>query len=162
MDTQNRKLVWSKWGLGGLIGTLGAFVGQLSGVMANKAIDGGLGEWGEGPALLGLVVRTILEILGPSVGSTLGIYRAGIEKGDIIPIQRLGKTCLGCISGGIAGWFVSYPFGPIFWFLLPPFLSAGVGTAVDLGGQHRPLHATIISTILVGLSSTLLVWFLWP
>ena len=83
-----------------------------------------------------------------------------IKKGETIPIPGWGKTYLGCIAGSIVGWFVSYPFGPIFWVLLPPFFAAGVGAAIHFWGQYRPLLANIIAMVSVGLSAMVLVFLL--
>ena len=106
------------------MGVVGGILGQFSGAMGQIAIEG---ELSEGPLSFGLVVRIIFEVLGPSLGSTIGIYIAGVKGGKTGSSRRFGITALGSTLGSFVGWIVSYPLSPIFWILIPSLFATAVG-----------------------------------
>ena len=160
MDNQSRKLPWLQLATGLAAAILGAYAGQAIGVSVNTALDGALGEWGEGPAFPGLVIRTLLEILGPCLGATLGVYFTGVRGGHSPSRLRLVQIFLGALAGCSIGWALSYPFGPLFWILLPALLAAAIGTTINSWSLRRPLLALVAALVLC-IFPVLLTAFLW-
>jgi hypothetical protein len=106
------------------MGVVGGFLGNYSGAWSQMAIEGKLTEWGECPASLGLIIRSVLEVLASSVGSAIGICAVASLKGSCrLCVKVLGYTTL----GSIAGWIVSYPFSPILWILIPAVFATAAG-----------------------------------
>ena len=131
-------MTWMKFFAGSALGLAGATLGQILGAMANRALDGELGEWGEYPASLGLVVRTFCEVILPGLGSALGIYATGAWKGESKSRAGLAALWLAATTGSFIGWMLSYAFSPIMWILLPALFAVVAGSAIDAWHGTRP------------------------
>ena len=109
------------------MGIVGGFLGNYSGAWAQMAIEGELTEW-QGPATLGLIIRSLLEMLGSSLGSAIGICVMGLKRDVMGSSCRFCAIVLVCTTlGSFAGWIVSYPFSPIFWILIPATFATAAG-----------------------------------